>query len=290
MNDLDICAIAYKLDMKDLTDGTFTITFTWAIESIDGVSISPPRRWKLRLPDPIEFVDRPFGTSAVRGILGGVAQPWLFAQSEAVERCLGDACTVALAEIIDSGQFQPSIVMLLGPAFPKVLGRFVSLRPPTDIPICWVTPLNTLPLMEQLWRQLLPLQAGAGPAMSWSNETLLNHFRYEQSQTSKFWVQYLDYGDDEKTVEMIQHVLEKRTIKRSFLEAKSNQNEISSDAELPRQLRLAIDVVQLGPRENTVSYKGLNFLNAEDASRMTYLGQAVNKNIPKYPFKNEAIA
>jgi len=30
-------------------------------------------------PDPIEFVDRPFGTSAVRGILGGVAQPWLFA-------------------------------------------------------------------------------------------------------------------------------------------------------------------------------------------------------------------
>lgn len=104
MTDYGTYGVGYKLEINELSAlQTVGVTFAWAVQSTEGLTITAPRKWRCRLPNPAEYVDTYFGTSEIKGILGGVAQPLLAAQSESVERVLGDALTVAFAEIMDWG-------------------------------------------------------------------------------------------------------------------------------------------------------------------------------------------
>ena|ERR1035437_8908505 len=133
-------AIAYERTVKESDSAQVcSLRFASCLSRNYGVTPMRSEDWVCRLPDPAKLVRRAFGYSETRGIVGGVDDPILAAQSETIERLLGDALTVCLAQLLE---VQPQLIFVLGPCYPKTLGRFLSLRLPASTAIVWLTRLR----------------------------------------------------------------------------------------------------------------------------------------------------
>jgi hypothetical protein len=216
--------IAYDLNFG-AEQSAFEIHIASVVASRDGVSPLRCQKWIAALPDPNKYVEEFFGTSETRGIVGGVRQPILKEQSEIIERSLGDALTVCFADIVD-GLSNVDTIIVLGPAFPKVLGRFLSLHPPKALNIAWIYPLSAsqdFPLL----RMLSPLNQYGGRAMDWSREALLNSFTFPISNP-KWLVEFVDLGEREESFKYLKAIL----------------SDHSGEEELPRELAFARHLFQ----------------------------------------------
>jgi len=85
-----------------------------------------------------------FGASQTVGLMGGVANERAAVVSEHCERAVGDVLTrataLALGDVLKRiGRNRKALVLFLGPAFPKLVGRLASLRLPRDLVVAWVT-------------------------------------------------------------------------------------------------------------------------------------------------------
>jgi len=142
-------AIAYKIEFKNgkgIEDQpSFSIAYGWVWEEgeEDKITIGEPKRWKVTFPTIPEGQQRkPLGASETMGFLGGISDPLMAKKSEIFERVVGDALTVSLCFIIDNlpNSKQELEIFTLGPAMPKVIGRFASLRIPQHVRIFWIAP------------------------------------------------------------------------------------------------------------------------------------------------------
>lgn len=79
------------------------------------------------------------GASETIGLIGGVRNSQLAAYSEAVERAVGDVLTMTICDILSSAS-PDTRILLLGPAFPKLIGRICSLHPPSFVQFGWILP------------------------------------------------------------------------------------------------------------------------------------------------------
>jgi hypothetical protein len=160
--------------------------------------------WRCGLPDPNTYIEDSIGTSETRGIVGGISQPVLAAQSEAIERALGDALVLAFSQILDM-QPDVGVVLLRGPVFPKTLGRFLSLRPSDRMIIAWIMALGeskTYPIPF-----LFPLTWYEERSIAWDSENLINSFTHPDRDP--VWaVEFLNTGDNESAVQNIKDVLD----------------------------------------------------------------------------------
>jgi hypothetical protein len=160
--------------------------------------------WRCGLPDPNTYVEDSIGTSETRGIVGGVSQPVLAAQSEAIERALGDALVMTFSQILDLLP-SVSVVLVRGPVFPKTLGRFLSLKPSERIAIAWIMSLGesrTYPIPF-----LFPLTWYEERAIAWDSENLINSFTHPE--TDPIWaIEFLNANDNEEAVRDIKNVLD----------------------------------------------------------------------------------
>jgi hypothetical protein len=197
--------IWYDVDLTDARETrSFLLRFSSCISVDQGLLPFRSQAWKCRLPDPNIYIEDPFGTSETRGIVGGVNQPVLAAQSEAIERALGDALVLSFAQVFD---LMPSVsvVLVRGPAFPKTVGRFLSMRPSRRVTVAWVMSLNDsrthpLPL-------LVPLTWYEERSMAWDSEALINSFTHPE--TDPAWaVEFLNIGDSADAVTAIREVLD----------------------------------------------------------------------------------
>jgi len=100
-----------------------------------------PDEWTFEMPESEGFRSRRFGASQTWGVWGGIEDKRLRRLSEAVERAIGDVLTVTVSQILDKCDYEEkALILILGPALPKVAGRFESLRPPKTKQIIWVCP------------------------------------------------------------------------------------------------------------------------------------------------------
>ncbi len=154
----------------------------------DAIYVLRSERWACRLPDPNRFAHEPIGVSETRGIVGGVEQPVAAAHSETIERSISDALTVAFTEVLDDVD-GVSMILIRGPAFPKTLGRFLSLRAPVEMNVAWITPFE-----ELVGGAPLTLNWFGARSMAWDYESLLNSFPYPEAEP-KWTVEFLDLGE-----------------------------------------------------------------------------------------------
>jgi hypothetical protein len=141
-----VAGIAWKLDCKDLDQSSkFKVHWAWCrpTENGDCAIIQKPQTWLFTAPQVSGFLSDSFGASETRGLLGGIASPTLAMLSEQCERAIGDVLTYAVCKVLDSlDQKDVSLkIFIFGPALPKAVGRFCSLRLPDDISIAWISPL-----------------------------------------------------------------------------------------------------------------------------------------------------
>ncbi len=121
----------------------FEVTFTYAASSADKgeFRIRWPSTWMFEAP----LIDGPSyeppSASGTAGLFGGVEVPQQQRRSEACERAIGDVLTVLLKEVLIDNLGSDRCVAVLGPAFPKVVGRFASLHPPEETKILFLQPL-----------------------------------------------------------------------------------------------------------------------------------------------------
>jgi hypothetical protein len=137
---IPLYAIGYRLTLTGAE--TFRLTATYVrSEERDGW-VRSPQTWYFNYP-PVDGMPGRFGTSETLGLLGGVKNAKQFRYSEAVERALGDVLTTMICEILDGNDIDPeggATILTLGLAFPKVVGRVLSLRPPERVRFGWLCP------------------------------------------------------------------------------------------------------------------------------------------------------
>lgn len=197
--------IYYDIDLTDARrTRSFLLRFSSCISFQDGLLPFRAQAWRCRLPDPNAYIEDTFGTSETRGIVGGVRQPILAAQSEAIERALGDALVLSFTQALDLVP-NVNVVLVRGPAFPKTLGRFLSMRPSDRVVIAWVMSLtesqtHPIPL-------LFPLTWYEERSMAWDSEALINSFTHPEDRP--VWaVEFLNTGDGAEAVTIIRDVLD----------------------------------------------------------------------------------
>lgn len=195
----------YHIDLAEARKTrTFGLKFCSCVSFEHGLKPVRFAAWQCQLPDPNAYTEDAFGTSETRGIVGGIAQPLLAKQSEAIERALGDALVLSFVQILDR---VPSVKVILvrGPAFPKTLGRFLSIRPDEKLTIAWVmslkeTPTHPIPM-------LFPLTWYAERSMAWDSEALINSFTHPD--VDPIWaVEFLNVKDGEAAVTAIRDILD----------------------------------------------------------------------------------
>lgn len=106
---------------------------------------------RFRFPPSPGWIPREVDASSVFGMFGGVEDKRQRAVSEAFERNLGDLIVSVVGRAVDLTEASDVAFYLLGPAFPKVIGRIASLRLPDRYRVHWVTP-NPLPS----WFEVFP--------------------------------------------------------------------------------------------------------------------------------------
>jgi hypothetical protein len=204
----------YDLDLdRARIERSFTLRFCSALSSEKGFVPVRSQLWRCKLPDPNVYVEDTFGTSETRGVFGGVSQPVLAAHSEAIERAIGDAMVLAFAQLLEEAP-HVNTFLIRGPAFPKTLGRFLSLRPPDGTVIAWLMPLKDidgppLPALFSLnWYQ--------ERSVAWDSEALVNSFTHPES--NPMWaVEFFAGGKPAETVRAIRYVLDNHIHKESGL-------------------------------------------------------------------------
>jgi len=183
------------------------LRFASAICNLVNVALVRSERWLCRLPDPDEYVEELSTVSETRGIVGGVPQRILAAQSEAIERAISDAVTICFSQILDLNA-DVGLFLIPGPALPKTLGRLLSFRPEEDTTIAWIsrnaerTDQLTSPFSWQLTR-----------AMAWEPEGLLNSFTYPDHRP-QWTIEFADLGESVKRAQLVTSTLESRSLVR----------------------------------------------------------------------------
>lgn len=144
--------------------------------------------------------------SEVAGLLGGVADDSLRRNSESAERAIGDAMSVLFGEVLDTTRGEPGILVFLGPALPKIVGRLAAFRPPSNLTILWLTPIPfpeciapTSQITAQSMLSQIANRAGDTPS-TWEDEPLIVNMRYMRND-SEFLIQQLQMLDHQKSRE-----------------------------------------------------------------------------------------
>ena len=136
-----IIGIAYKLENCDAEDFTITCTYVVSTSAAAGW-VRTPVTWKFSYPRVDGFPMRRFGASETFGLFGGVTDELHLRHSEAAERAIGDVLTATICEFMDSNQHdEKSVVLILGPALPKFVGRIASLRLPETVTVGFICPV-----------------------------------------------------------------------------------------------------------------------------------------------------
>lgn len=112
--------------------------------------------------------------SSVYGILGGIGDEAQALVSEAVERNIADLITHAVCVWSDTpskvkGATEEGPIWILGPAFPKLIGRIASLRLPSSPGIYWFTP-NPLPDWYAEYSSTYRMRPGSAESRSATSE------------------------------------------------------------------------------------------------------------------------
>ena len=129
---------AISFDYRRVSRSSVSVSIASCLADDDGVELLCAFGWICPMPDPNRYIEGPHGTYETIGLLGGVLQRLAAAQSEAVERAISDGLTLALAQMLDLEQGS-KLIIIPGPPFPKSVGRFLSLRPPQNTIIAWVS-------------------------------------------------------------------------------------------------------------------------------------------------------
>lgn len=141
-----VYGVCYKLQhpVKNGVKGyeKFNITFAYMVSHNEREGfVRLPRTWEFSYQSADGFMVEKLGASETRGLFGGVENQRQKIYSEACERAIGEVLTISLCEILDGQDNEGDVsVIILGPALPKVVGRFASLRPPSNVNIIWVCP------------------------------------------------------------------------------------------------------------------------------------------------------
>jgi hypothetical protein len=205
-----IGAIFYSLDFTQTDERLCCrVSVASSMAAPEGATLLRSISWRCRLPDPNEYVQQPYGSSETIGLIGGVSHPLRAAQSGAIERALGDGLTQAFAHLLDMGE-GVSLVLIRGPAFPKALGRFLSLRLPSSIKVAWVSPLSA---------SSSAFEANASTGLAWTGprginldaDGLLSSFGFPLEKP-RWLVEFLDVDSSTERVmavsESLSHLFE----------------------------------------------------------------------------------
>jgi hypothetical protein len=203
---MDICTIAgiaWKLDYDDLEGKSFKIHWAlcWSENGGKWAHIKTPESWNFTLPPKSGFTSEQFGASETRGLLGGVASIRLESLSEQCERAIGDVLTYAVCQMVDRCDLPPSIkIMIFGPALPKVVGRFCSLRLPDTVTIAWICPspfpvwiaqrADELLLVPQRHSSVRGEDLKSTTYHSWEEEPLVTGFKWKKEDRD-YVIQYM---------------------------------------------------------------------------------------------------
>jgi len=204
-----IGALFYNLDFTQTEERlSCRLSVASSMAAPAGATLLRSISWRCRLPDPNEYVQQPYGSSETIGLIGGVNHPLRAAQSEAIERVLGDGLTQAFAHLLDMGE-GVSLVLVRGPAFPKALGRFLSLRSPSSVKVAWVSPLSAHSFAFQ-WNPNLGLSWTGPRGINLDADGLLSSFGYPL-ENARWLVEFLDVESStdrvKRVTESLNHLL-----------------------------------------------------------------------------------
>lgn len=202
------CGISYKLQHTESngleTHENFSITFTYVASRNDQRGhVRLPRTWHFPFRSVDGFMIERLGASETRGLFGGVENQRQKMYSEVCERAIGEVLTATFCEIMDNMDAADGSVnvIIFGQAFPKVVGRFASLRPPSNVNVMWVCPrlfpewiakrVNAVPVVPAHQFQS-PIKAGE----SWEDESLVVNYEYTpESSNIPCTVQHFQIGE-----------------------------------------------------------------------------------------------
>jgi hypothetical protein len=105
----------------------------------DGI-VWMPKTISFLVPPTPKHTRRRTNVSDTFGLLGGIADEEMGATSEAVERAIGDVLTATICEVLIKAHKNDVAIVVLGPAFPKLIGRIASLRPAGTSNIVCISP------------------------------------------------------------------------------------------------------------------------------------------------------
>jgi hypothetical protein len=189
-----IGAVSYKINLSEiLSKDIFWLQFASCFADETGILVIRAESWRCALPQPgfIATADR--GYSEARGIVGGIPDALQAAQSAVIERVIGDALALSVCEIVDKGL--SDTILLRGPAFPKTLGRLLSLRFPEHVTVAWITPLQPSSTSNDetdiLLRRLVKSEIRL---LAFQHEYLLTSFSYPENKPTHV-VDFVDNGD-----------------------------------------------------------------------------------------------
>lgn len=164
--------VSYQADISG--DQLSLITSFSHSNTIGEGHIRIPQIWSFKLALP-EGLPRLFDTSSTFGLLGSIdaqSQPF----SECFERALGDVLTIITCEIVEflPGDLERSRIVFIGPPFPKLVGRLLSLRLDPKWQILWYSGRGVLTLISPDLDLEVPARTIlCGQMSSWEDEPLL---------------------------------------------------------------------------------------------------------------------
>ena len=193
-------AVVYKVQAADtLAERALAVDFTSCSGIEQGVNALRSERWSCKLPDPRKVIPRSYGYSEAAGVfVGGVSDPVLAAQSEAIERSVGDALTISMVQLAED---LPDLIFVKGPCFPKVLGRFLSLRLPKSLTVAWLTALSSDNVLPSYVSTLSSVRK-----VLWDHDDLLNGFTFPE-ENPKWLIEFVDVGDRLFKIDIIKSFL-----------------------------------------------------------------------------------
>jgi len=192
---IPLYAIAYRLSARE--NDSFRLTVTYVKSHGEGVRgwVRCPQSFDFRYP-PYDGIPRRFGTSETFGLLGGVSNEKQSLYSEACERSIGDVLTSIICEILDGdlqGDAPEATILIFGVAFPKVVGRILSLRPPETVGFLWLCP-RPFPewIAEGVNQSAIIGLHGWGVSTEWEDEHVLITSEMQAKDGSSLVIQKLD--------------------------------------------------------------------------------------------------
>jgi hypothetical protein len=246
-----VVAIVWKLEYK-LHERHFKVHWTWCeSDETKNARLGVPQTWQFAMPEEFGFARERFGASETRGLVGGVESPRLARLSEQFERAVSDVMTYALCGRLNQSlqkQDDEGSVFVFGPALPKMIGRFWSLRLPEQVRIAWICPVPFPGWLAERGDELL-LVPGRHLTLSeddlkstayhlWEDESLVAGFRWQHESTD-YIVQYLLHRSFQNSVVDELGLKELKGVVAGF----------AGDLWLPREIIAAAGQVDLQTRD-----------------------------------------